>query len=348
MGLRFRKSFKIAPGVRVNVGKKSVGISAGVKGARVSVNSNGRVTKTVGLPGTGVSYVTTSQIGGNDSSEQLGDPVTQQNSAPAPMQQPPQGGKNYTLIKALSLFLIAVGLLLSVATIAGGLVSVALGCFGLHWRANRIAENSGQMPVPPFKKRWQIGVAVAFVVLAVAGAMTPDPISDIKSDGLVPTIMEVPEAREVTLTYSPSDASTDKLECSTSNDAVATASIKEAGNGKIICLITPVSAGNVTISCHSGETADYTLDIAVTDPAAEEAARIAAEEAAKKAAEEKAAAEAAAKAEAKEQQSTEQTVYITPSGKRWHLDPSCGGKNSYSVDISEVGSRTPCKKCAEG
>ena len=54
MGFRFRKSFKIAPGVRVNVGKKSVGISAGVKGARVSVNSKGRVTKTVGIPGTGL------------------------------------------------------------------------------------------------------------------------------------------------------------------------------------------------------------------------------------------------------------------------------------------------------
>ncbi len=227
MGLRFRKSFKIAPGVRVNVGKKSVGISAGVKGARVSVNSNGRVTKTMGVPGTGISYVTTSKIGGNDSSEQPGNPVTPQNPTPAPL-QPPQGGKNYTLIKALSLFLIAVGLLLSVATIAGGLIFVALGCFGLHWRANRIAENAGQTPVPPFKKRWQIGVAVAFLVLAVAGAMTPDPISDIKSDGLVPTTMEVPEAREITLAYSPSDAATDELECSTSNDAVATVSLRPA------------------------------------------------------------------------------------------------------------------------
>ena len=64
MGFRFRKSFKIAPGVRVNIGKKSVGISAGVKGARVSVNSNGRVTKSVGIPGTGLSYVSTSKIGG--------------------------------------------------------------------------------------------------------------------------------------------------------------------------------------------------------------------------------------------------------------------------------------------
>lgn len=64
MGFRFRKSFKIAPGVRVNVGKKSIGISAGVKGARVSVNSSGRKTTTVGIPGTGLSYQKTEKIGG--------------------------------------------------------------------------------------------------------------------------------------------------------------------------------------------------------------------------------------------------------------------------------------------
>lgn len=68
MGFRFRKSVKIAPGVRLNIGKKSVGISAGVKGARVSVNSKGRVTKTVGLPGTGLSYTKTGKIGGGAAS----------------------------------------------------------------------------------------------------------------------------------------------------------------------------------------------------------------------------------------------------------------------------------------
>lgn len=56
MGLRFRKSIKIAKGVRLNVGKKSVGISVGGKGARFSVNSRGRKSATVGIPGTGLSY----------------------------------------------------------------------------------------------------------------------------------------------------------------------------------------------------------------------------------------------------------------------------------------------------
>ena len=65
MGFRFRKSVKIAPGVRLNIGKKSVGISAGVKGARVSVNSSGRKTTTVGIPGTGLSYQKTEKIGGH-------------------------------------------------------------------------------------------------------------------------------------------------------------------------------------------------------------------------------------------------------------------------------------------
>ncbi len=59
MGLRFRKSVKIAPGVRLNIGKKSVGVSAGVKGYRKSINSSGRVTTSIGTPVAGVSYVKT-------------------------------------------------------------------------------------------------------------------------------------------------------------------------------------------------------------------------------------------------------------------------------------------------
>lgn len=61
MGLRMRKSVKIAPGVRVNLGTKSAGISVGGKGFRYSVNSSGRRTTTVGIPGTGISYSSSSR-----------------------------------------------------------------------------------------------------------------------------------------------------------------------------------------------------------------------------------------------------------------------------------------------
>lgn len=56
------KSVKIAPGVRLNISKKSVGISAGVNGYRKSINSSGRVTTSIGVPGTGVSYVKTENL----------------------------------------------------------------------------------------------------------------------------------------------------------------------------------------------------------------------------------------------------------------------------------------------
>ena len=56
MGLNFRKSFKIASGVRLNVGKKGISsVSVGGKGARMSVGRKGTRT-TVGIPGTGLSY----------------------------------------------------------------------------------------------------------------------------------------------------------------------------------------------------------------------------------------------------------------------------------------------------
>lgn len=60
MGFRMRKSFKLAPGVRLNVSKSGFGMSAGVPGARYSVHSSGRRTKSVGLPGTGMGWVSTS------------------------------------------------------------------------------------------------------------------------------------------------------------------------------------------------------------------------------------------------------------------------------------------------
>lgn len=62
MGFRFRKSIKIAPGVKLNLGKKSTGISVGNKFGGVSINTKTGVTTRVSAPGTGMSY--TSRIGG--------------------------------------------------------------------------------------------------------------------------------------------------------------------------------------------------------------------------------------------------------------------------------------------
>lgn len=54
MALRFRKSFKIAPGVRVNLSKSGISTSVGKKGLTANLSKRGtRVT--AGIPGTGLS-----------------------------------------------------------------------------------------------------------------------------------------------------------------------------------------------------------------------------------------------------------------------------------------------------
>lgn len=57
MAIRFRRSIRIAPGVRLNLGKKGVSVSAGPRGSTVTLGKNG-LWGNIGLPGTGLSYRT--------------------------------------------------------------------------------------------------------------------------------------------------------------------------------------------------------------------------------------------------------------------------------------------------
>ena len=56
MGFRFRKSIKILPGIKLNIGKKSSSISIGNKFGGISVNSKTGVTARTSIPGTGISF----------------------------------------------------------------------------------------------------------------------------------------------------------------------------------------------------------------------------------------------------------------------------------------------------
>lgn len=56
MSLRFRKSIKLGSGAKFNINKKSVGFTFGNKGMHYTINSSGRKTSSVGIPGTGLYY----------------------------------------------------------------------------------------------------------------------------------------------------------------------------------------------------------------------------------------------------------------------------------------------------
>ena len=55
MAFRFRKSFKVAPGVRVNLGKKNVSVTVGGRGGRITTGTAG-TTVSASVPGTGFGY----------------------------------------------------------------------------------------------------------------------------------------------------------------------------------------------------------------------------------------------------------------------------------------------------
>ena len=313
MGFRFRKSFKIAPGVRVNVGKKSIGISAGVKGARVSVNSSGRKTTTVGIPGTGLSYQKTEKIGGHaatDKHDQTAPEYTPTVDLPPIDPQPPRPPRTpkgmLTLLKVLAVLLIAMSLTLTLVSVVGGFLGTALGCFILYYRRTRIAWNGDKPP----RCRWMVVVAVLFVLLAVGGKASPDPVADATAEQTVQAEQAAAEKAEA--------------EKAAAEKAAAEKAAKEQAEKE-----------------------------AAKEQAEKEAAEQAAKEQAEKEAAEKAAAEQAAAAAAtqaaQEQAAAQQqgeTVYITPSGKRWHRSARCAGDNAIAVTMDQVGDRTPCKKCA--
>ena len=68
MPMRFRRSIKLGKGVRMNVSKGGLGLSVGGRGARYSVHSSGRRTTSVGIPGSGLGFVSTSKSGGRRAS----------------------------------------------------------------------------------------------------------------------------------------------------------------------------------------------------------------------------------------------------------------------------------------
>ena len=57
MALRFRQSLKILPGLKLIISKRGLGLNLGVRGAHVTVNTQGQFTRSIGIPGTGLSDV---------------------------------------------------------------------------------------------------------------------------------------------------------------------------------------------------------------------------------------------------------------------------------------------------
>jgi len=56
MSFRFRRSVGLGGGMRLNFTKRGISTSFGRRGLRYTIGTTGRRTRTVGIPGTGMSW----------------------------------------------------------------------------------------------------------------------------------------------------------------------------------------------------------------------------------------------------------------------------------------------------
>ncbi len=176
---------------------------------------------------------------------------------------------------------------------------------------------------------------------------------------------DINQEKTLSWTYAPEDADLSKLSATVSDETLAEINISDEG---VLRLKTLSNEGSFHISLQSDDITSNTVTYTIVDKQ-KEAERIAAKKAeeeriaAEKAEQERIAAEkaeqeriAAEKAEqeqiakqqaAAKQKSNSRTVYVTPTGKRYHYSGSCNG-GSYSPSTLEnalARGLTPCKKC---
>lgn len=207
------------------------------------------------------------------------------------------------------------------------------------------------------------------------------PIQGLQFDDIT-VELDVKENKHIKLRVNPENTNEDidSIEFKSSNESIAKIEKYNFKNSEKYVKIIPVGEGECVIYAQFGDTIKSNeVNVKVVDNERIEKEKAAAEQAQKEA-EEKAKAEAeAAKVQAqavvstsssKQRKTTSTTsstskakttspkassnksygksVYVTPTGKRYHYSPTCGGKNSTASTLSAAQARglTPCKKCA--
>ena len=337
MGLRFRKSIKIAPGVKINLNKKSTSVTFGGKGVHYTASSTGKKTASVGIPGTGISYTQTT---GQSSKQKKTNKGGSQPMPTAPQAnfQDPDHKKWYQK--------------------TGWIIALFLMWKYTNWKK-------------PIK-----GIITALIlIIALSGIVSPDKLEQITLKADTEQTYDINQKISIEATTTPSDyeLSSSDFKCSggkitTNNQNISFIATKD-GSYKIWAEHDGIKSNKLTVKVED--------KAAIAKQRAKEEQKRLAEEKAQKEAEEKAAqekaAQEAAKAQAKAeaeaqaaaqaqaqaedqqqaqaatqaQQNNDPTVYITNTGGKYHR-AGCRFLKQSQIEkhLSEVkGVYGPCGVC---
>lgn len=324
MGLRFRKSFKIAPGVKLNLNKNSSSVTFGKRGAHYTVNSKGKKTASVGIPGTGISY--TQSTGGNTSSKKStnqGGPNMSQNNFPDYNGNNKKWYQKTGWIIALLILFFPVGLF-------------------LMWKYTN------------WKKPVKGVVTALILIIAVMGVSGEETLDKITLTADTNTTYDINQEVEITAATTPDDysLSKDDFQCSDgklkASDKNITFTTSKAGSYTIWAEHDGIKSNELTINVEDkAAIAKKEAEEKAQKEAAAAQAQAEAEAQAQQQAQAQAAAQAQAQAATQAQQNNDPTVYITNTGGKYHR-AGCRFLKQSQIEkhLSEVkGVYGPCGVC---
>lgn len=325
MGLRFRKSIKLAPGVKLNLNKKSTGITVGGKGAHYTINSNGKKTASVGIPGTGISYSTST---GGGTSKSKNSRLSQTNTSAGISNNSGCGG----------CLLVFFGICLVLAVLAFILTYAWIpGIIAIIYFAKKTQD--------PKQCKIRVGISVAVTILSFIAFLSSLFQPELTSLTVNWDTQKYDISEEVVLELVVQEEGADIYSLEISDNDIATVDYSND-----IATVHFVSEGTSDISFTANDEIESNVTtITVTDREAEEQRRLEAEEEkARKEAEEDAKKDAEKKAEAERQESQEPMVWIPSSGSKYHSRAGCSNmENPTEVPVSEAKARgyEPCGRC---
>lgn len=343
MGMRYRKSIGLGKGVRLNVGKGSLGISAGGKGAHVSVNSKRGVTTSVGAPGTGVSYSKTTGWGSKrkadstsdyepDTDLEALDDDTDTSYTPSyhrPTQPNQTGGIKPPSNKLVKIAVWAI--ILSVfVTVLSGLYSFLSGGGSdapAHPAQSTVSTSAGTGTDGGTSAP---GSTTTDVTITQGSQAAP---IDVIADGVTAYL----EGRGYPVSSTRKVADHSRVECVVTVPGISDGSAKPANWSDVQADLVSLAAGAQSAVTDQG---DYTVLIYVQSANGD---NLLAADSGKVLYDAFAATDTPEKAE-----SAEKTVYVSATGSKYHSKPNCGNMSSATeITLSEAQSRglTACSRC---
>lgn len=348
MGFRFKKSKQIAPGVRVNFNKKSTSVTFGGKGVHHTINSNGKKTTSAGIPGSGLYYTSSSGGGGgsrnNDDNSINFASGSGNNSSFIPDPKGDRDGNKkgcgtYLIYVAIALIVFIVSELL---TFFASIIAIPI--FIYFWRHKEKA----------YRKSFLAFAVFAFIVgLGYSIVLDIDTIS-VKSNKNI--VMDINSSKKISYSIDPEGANTDELKLVSSDSGILVAKLDKDNSKFTIKSKAKTGTTTVYLKDNNADVTSKKIKVTVEDKKAIAEAKKKAEEEKKRKAEEAkkkeqariAAEKKKAEEAAKATEESEEMVWVSNTGSKYHSNPNCSGmRNPIKETLSDAKSRglSPCSKC---